>query len=306
MRLTKDQVRRAADVTEALLDAGATAVGVAPAAALEGAPAGHRPSDIIAEARSLIVYGVKLVGIDANWPALVWDDTRQTRINAWYVYDRCCFDAVNLRLVQLGMDLSIAYELQGYQAYFQAGTNDSADDIERRSGGPRELLQPIDQEKVRALADLVETPSRYGAPISLRHAAVVAGLGTFGANNLALHPIFGPRMRYNIVITDCELDAYDVPLTEPVCLYDQGCRVCEAACPHGVFHEAGRFAFAGLDNPWLAMRGPCYHNGVYCGGLCLVTCPAGSGDRAMKANLARRYPAVRKILARLEEKAGGH
>lgn len=298
MRLVGDRVHSSAAIRTALVEAGATVVGIAPAAALSAAPAGHRPTDIIGNATSVIVFGVKLVGVDANWPALAWEDTRNTRINAWYVYDRCCFDAVNMRLVQLGMDLAIAFELEGFQSYFQAATNDSPADIERRSGGPRDLLQPLDEEKVRQLRDLLEIPSRYGAPISFRHAAVAAGLATFGANNLALHPIFGPRMRYNVVLTDCELDKYDVPLSEPVCLYDKGCRVCQGACPHAVFQEATRFAFGGLDNAWFAMRGACFHNGVYCGGLCLLTCPAGSGDRALKENLARRYPSVAKIMAR--------
>lgn len=274
-------------------------VGVAPASALAAAPGGHRPTDVIPQARSIVVFGVKLVGADVNWPALAWQDTREARINAWYVYDRCCFDAVNMRLVQVGMDLAIAFELAGYEAFFQAGTNDSPAAIEERCGGRRELLQPIDQMKVQALQDLLETPSRYGAPISFRHAAVAAGLATFGANNLALHPAFGPRVRYNVVVTDCELDEYDAPLSEPVCLYDRGCRVCQATCPHGIFGQAGRFSFAGLDHPWLTMRGTCYHNGVYCGGLCLLTCPAGSGDRALKENLARRYPSVSKVLRTL-------
>ena len=40
---------------------------------------------------------------------------------------------------------------------------------------------------------------------SHRHAAVLAGLGEFGLNNLLLTPQYGPRVRLDSVITTAEL-----------------------------------------------------------------------------------------------------
>ena len=142
---------------------------------------------MIPAARSVIVFGIKLVSGVVNWPQLAWDDARAMRVAVWQVYDHGGFDAVNMRLEQIA-------ELGAHR-----------------------------QSTADARADL--------APFSFRHAAVRAGLATFGASNLALHPVLGPRTRFNVVISEAELDQYDSPLTEAVCLYDQGCRECIRTCP---------------------------------------------------------------------------
>ncbi len=59
-------------------------------------------------------------------------------------------------------------------------------------------------------------------------------------------------------------------------------------CPYGVFKEVRRFEFAGLSHPWSGMDGKCYYNSVPCGGTCIQTCPAGTGDRQMKKAVAKR------------------
>ncbi len=212
-------------VKDFLSEKGATEVGIAPATAFADAPCGHRATDLVPEAKSVIVMGLKLVSGVVNWPHLVWDDSRDTRFACWRVYDHCGFDAVNMRLEQMAMDLAIALELQGQQTIFFPGSNDmTVTELNAlRLYGAMDYLQLADKKKITDLKAGLELPSRYGAPFSFRHAAVAAGLATFGANNLALHPVFGPRMRFNVVITDKELDQYDRPLTESVCLYDKGC-----------------------------------------------------------------------------------
>lgn len=79
-----------------------------------------------------------------------------------------------------------------------------------------------------------EKISHHG-PISFRHAAVAAGLGTFGWQGLVLTPEFGPRQRFIAVLTDAEL--------EPDRVLDQdlnACRRCMACvenCPAGAIKE---------------------------------------------------------------------
>ncbi|MCJ7823156.1 MAG: hypothetical protein MUQ26_08805, partial [Armatimonadetes bacterium] len=55
-----------------------------------------------------------------------------------------------------------------------------------------------------------------------------AGLGEFGYNNLVLTREFGPRQRFNSILTDAEL-VPDPLITEPICLRD-ACKLCLEAC----------------------------------------------------------------------------
>lgn len=281
-----------ADIRRFLFGRGATVVGFAPASRFDGAPAGHRATDIVPAAKSVVVMGLKLVSTCVNWPQLAWDSSVEKRRDVWSVYDQCCFDSTNMLLEQMAMQLAIAFEVNGCQAFFSPGSNDfTTQDLNAiRLYADMGWPQPLDREKIDALADGLESPTRYGAMLSFRHAAVAAGLATFGANNLALHPVFGPRIRWNVVITDLGMDRYDEPLREPVCRYDKGCRACIETCPHSIFQEMTRFEFMGQSHPWSKMTGgKCYYNSAPCGGVCIQTCPAGSGDRAMKAAVTRRY-----------------
>lgn len=73
------------------------------------------------------------------------------------------------------------------------------------------------------------SPFRYTyGPFSHRHAATRAGLGEFGYNNVVLTREFGPRQRFNSIITDAPLQA-DPLIEEPICLRDD-CRLCLKAC----------------------------------------------------------------------------
>lgn len=68
----------------------------------------------------------------------------------------------------------------------------------------------------------------YG-PISLRHAAVEAGLGTLGLNMMLVTPQYGPRIYLGGVLTDVALEC-DGPPREAYCLGPK-CGRCLLACP---------------------------------------------------------------------------
>jgi len=72
--------------------------------------------------------------------------------------------------------------------------------------------------------------------VSLRHAALAAGLGNFGLHNLIIHPRFGSRVIFNALITNLSLPS-DPPLTERLCI---DCRACVDNCPAGALNEAGK------------------------------------------------------------------
>ncbi len=68
---------------------------------------------------------------------------------------------------------------------------------------------------------------------SYRHFAYLAGLGTFGINNMLItkHGCCG---RYNNIVTNLDVEP-DTPLTEELCLYKKNgsCGVCVKNCPVG-------------------------------------------------------------------------
>lgn len=72
--------------------------------------------------------------------------------------------------------------------------------------------------------------------VSLRHAAVAAGLGTFGRHNLVVHPRFGSRVVFSAVLTDLDVPS-DRPLAVNPCT---DCRLCVERCPGRALDEAGR------------------------------------------------------------------
>ncbi len=81
------------------------------------------------------------------------------------------------------------------------------------------------------------TPGKVGVgEVSLRHAAVAAGLGAFGRHNLVVHPRFGTRVIFTAVLTKLEL-ASDPPVEENPCT---DCGLCVSGCPAGALDAEGK------------------------------------------------------------------
>jgi epoxyqueuosine reductase QueG len=69
--------------------------------------------------------------------------------------------------------------------------------------------------------------------ISLKHAAVLAGLGAFGRNGLFYHRGYGSLLRLGGVVTNVKMPGD--PVIEGSCLPE--CQACQEACPTGVFQN---------------------------------------------------------------------
>jgi epoxyqueuosine reductase QueG len=80
-----------------------------------------------------------------------------------------------------------------------------------------------------------ETKGTVG-DVSLRHAAVAAGLGNFGRHNLVIHPQMGSRVLFTAVATDLDLSS-DPPVLEKLCT---DCNVCVDSCPAGALDGEGK------------------------------------------------------------------
>ena len=109
-----------------------------------------------------------------------------------------------------------------------------------------------DLEKQGYLAALVPTEgSEFGmwytdretlrADISLKYAAWLAGLGSYGLNQLLITRETGPRIRMTAILTDAQLSAdhpAEATLLRPECA---GCQRCVKACPVSAISPDGAF-----------------------------------------------------------------
>jgi epoxyqueuosine reductase len=73
----------------------------------------------------------------------------------------------------------------------------------------------------------------------LKDAAVFAGLGIIGRNNLLLHPEWGPRIRLRSILLEGELET--TPLIENFSPCETCDRRCHKACPQHAF-AAGTYS----------------------------------------------------------------
>lgn len=72
--------------------------------------------------------------------------------------------------------------------------------------------------------------------VSLRHAAVSAGLGSFGRHNIVIHPKMGTRVVFTAVLTSLAIPT-DPPVLENPCTQ---CNLCVENCPAGALNEEGK------------------------------------------------------------------
>ncbi len=171
-----------------ILGLGADECGFAGIERFDGAPEGFRPTDVFPSCKTVVVFGIALPeGLLGVPPHLIYGH---------FNYGSCPWvDRI---------------------AFF------AAREIERLSGG-RALPMPSDGPY--EYWDALELEGR--GLISMKHAAVQAGLGALGKSTLLINERFGNRLTLGAVLADCALPSD--PLAESVCLPD--CRLCVDGCP---------------------------------------------------------------------------
>ena len=173
---------------EIILDHGADVCGFASIERFQDAPAGFHPNDIWSDCKTVIVFGIALPeGVFRIKPNLIYGH---------FNYGSCVpVDDIAFRTAKI----------------IEAQFNGIA--VPLPSDGPYEYWDSDNMEG-RGL-------------ISMKHAAVYAGLGTLGKNTLLLNRQFGNRLTLGAVLTNLTLESDDC--AQPLCI--EGCSLCLQNCP---------------------------------------------------------------------------
>lgn len=179
-------------LTEAKMDK----VGIASVDRFNGSPKGYHPTDFLPGCQSLIVFCTRLPDGAVNAALRTFED-RKTNLHGQYG----AFGYVGAPNYEL---LYANYRIARF--------------VENLTG---ETAQPQ-----------TAGPTHGAKMMSLRHAAVAAGLGEFGWSSIVLTPEFGPRNRFGAVLTTAKLKP-DAMYSGPKLCDPTVCQVCVKTCPTG-------------------------------------------------------------------------
>jgi epoxyqueuosine reductase len=246
-------------LTEMAKGAGASLTGVAPVERFAGAPRGHHPQDLLPGAQSVFTFGMRILDRVMEWPNLLQESVfypPEIRVEALrlMLYKKSGYDIINDHLSVIALRLATHLEELGHPSLFFPTTN---------AGLPEHLMG-------------------FPGIFSQRHAAVRAGLGEFGLNNVVVTARYGPRIRWNSVITTAALAPS--PLLSAKTCEGIGCRKCVDECPAQALRALPE---AETDRLWLdpAARTDwtaCRKSQASsdCMGRCIRVCPVGRAKRA--------------------------
>jgi len=239
-------------------------LGVAPVSRFNGSPAGHHPTDFVSGAKSVVVIGMPIMKGVLGYremlkgSRLVPEEVRKEYLQGFFYYS-ATYGIMNPHLENAVLKLSFALEEEGCQTVY---------------------FPPAYGQTYKRFREMLPEPAGI---FSLRHAAVRAGLGEFGLNNLVLNPVYGARVRYNCLITEADLPPTPL-LEEKVCL-GSDCGLCLAECGTGAISPGN--PELKVDTPdqsrvWLdpvsrTNKMLCIDKRMesFCYGRCLAVCPAG-------------------------------
>lgn len=175
-------------IKQYVLSLGADVCGVANIDRFAGAPAGFHPRDIFPGCRSVLVFGIALPrGLTKVEPRLIYGH---------FNYGSCPeVDWLAFR---------------------------AAKEMERLGGG---YAVPLPSDGPYEFWDAEKLEGR--GLVSMKHAAVLAGLGTLGKNTLLLNEDYGNMLTLGAVLT--ELDLASDPPAAGICL--ETCDLCIRNCP---------------------------------------------------------------------------
>lgn len=174
------------------------AIGFAPVGRFNGAPEKHHPADVCRDARTVVVFGIAVTRGVLSSPGYNLHALHRS------------YHTIYRRLDELGMAVCNL--------------------IENKGGC---LAVPVP-----SYAPMVFHGMEPWGIISLKHAAVKAGLGAFGRSGQVYHPEFGARLRLGAVVTSAEMPGDPVTEADPC---PNHCTACLKSCPGGAFDQSEKF-----------------------------------------------------------------
>lgn len=227
-----------ADFKQHIIDMGhgIPLVGIASIDRFERAPDGHHPRDFISTSEAVAVIALPIASGLMSWHEYMEDSEAVTEIETYvdangtektwsprtiirkHVERRCAYEVMNMELQNYSMYGALFLEKAGYRSTYLPTTYGQT------------LSWPGNYEPN------FPVPPKGFAPFSHKHAAVAAGLGRFGLNNLLLTPQFGPRQRLVSIITAAPLTP-DPIIEKPLCRGAVECAKCLERCPAGACGE---------------------------------------------------------------------
>jgi len=244
---------------------GASVVGFAPVERFKDAPKGHGPTDFMPKAKTVICMGLGMPRRLVDWDGALKDseiipnDDVRHELESGHWYGRIGYEAMNIRLDQLGLLLAMFLEDRDFRSVSFPAT-------------------------YAAHAGIMQKVPGYFGPFSHRHAAVACGLGEFGYNSLVVNPKYGSRIRFMSVVTEAEIEP-DPYLSKPVCLGEK-CLLCIKNCgiqgtdTHAITPIEGAKREDGIFKtmPSIVDKHACFvkfHGKAKCWGKCMAACPIG-------------------------------
>lgn len=134
------------------------------------------------------------------------------------------------------------------------------------------------------------------APFSFKYAAVCAGLGWIGKNDVVVTEKYGPRVRLSAVLIDSPF-AYGNRITESRC--PDSCRKCVEACPcHALRDRKWNIDVMRnemIDYQLCNQKRSLYiekHGRKHSCGLCIAACPVGVSALSAAEDAGAQGPAI--------------
>lgn len=204
-----------------LIDSDMDYIGICPSAILENEPDGRRPSNLLPNAKSILVFGRKLISGSVQAKFRQFEDGVMNVSGAYSAHSFVL--SVNQLCMKETYDIA-QYLENNWNCFAMPLTNN--------------VLQAVQPEEnyVPFFAD----PLRAGLPLDIYKAAFAAGIGEMGWNHRILTPDNGPRVYLCAILTSMEFEEYDKPYSGKKLCEPEKCCICSRVCPtHSLDEKTG-------------------------------------------------------------------
>ena len=187
-------------------------VGICRASALDGEPVGRRPVDLLPNAKSVIVFGRRLISGSVQTKFRFLEDGNRSVMGSYSAHSF----VLSINHLCMNETYHIAQYLEKtFNCFAMPLTNN--------------VLQAVQPEGnyVPFFAD----PYKSGLPIDIYKCAVAAGIGEMGWNHRVITPDAGPRIYLCAIVTDLEFETYDKPYDGEKLCDPKTCGICSKVCP---------------------------------------------------------------------------